>query len=303
MNKKVNHLVKSYLLPCYNYCKVPLYHFTVWVSNLKWTKFFIFLVLFALISGQIQQFFMKDIDNNWLKFLTFVFIMIFIGIKVLMNSKIKSDNIATQAINIAEKETLLRQLSEAEIKVMQAQIEPHFLFNTLSAIQYLMQSDIEKSDKMLENLIKYLRYALPNIRENKATNTLQEELIHIKSYLEIMKIRMGERLEVEYLIDNNLLSILIPSMILQPIVENSIYHGIEPSIEGGKIIISAHLIEDNKLMLMIKDSGIGLNDKNPGNGIALKNIKERLTMLYGNDAQLILSDNNGVEVKVIIPIK
>lgn len=280
--------------------------FAKWISSLSWGKFIVFIILTSIISTKFQELFISN-DNNWLNSLTGIFIFVSIAIKLLMTNKVKTDKKVDDALSLAEKETLLRQLSDAKVQVMQAQIEPHFLFNTLSSLQYLIESDPIKANKVLGSLIKYLRYALPQIRENKATSTIEKEIENISAYLSIMEIRMGDRLKYDFKIPSNLLFHSFPVMMLQPIVENAIKYGIEESIKGGSIHIEVKEI-DNNLYLSVIDTGAGLDTKkvmlNKGNGMALQNIKERLELLYGNNASFSMEPHRpqGVVVTISIPL-
>lgn len=282
--------------------------FAVWISGLSWGKFIFFIILFNMVShmflNQMSEGLLYKLFDN----VTSLFIFGAIGIKIFLKSKIKSEAQVKEAQLIAEKETLQRQLAEAKVQIMQAQIEPHFLFNTLSSLDYLILTDQEKASKMLLSLVTYLRYALPQIRENQSFNTLGKEIENIEAYLSIMEIRMGDRLKVNYYIDDSLKNIPFPSMTLQPIVENAIKYGIEESVEDGIINISAHHNADI-LEVCVSDTGPGLehsaNKNKKGNGISLKNIHDRLNMLYDNNASLIIMNNapKGVIVKVAIPLK
>lgn len=277
--------------------KNALDNFSQWISQLSWGKFIIFIILTALISNTFQEFVEMRLDNNWIHTLTAIFIFVSFGMKVLMNSKVKAEQ-------RAEKETLLRQLSEAKVQIMQAQIEPHFLFNTLSSLQYLIEKDPSKANQMLNYLVNYLRYAIPQIRENKAINNLGKEINNIKDYLNIMQIRIGERLSVEFQIPTQLEGMNFPSMMLQPIVENAIKYGIEESLNGGLIKIKAE-ITNSKLELHVIDTGEGFksNNSRSGNGMSLINIKERLNILYHGQAQLIIKPNepHGSIVTIQLP--
>lgn len=185
---------------------------------------------------------------------------------------------------------------------MQAQIEPHFLFNTLSSLQYLIEKDPIKANKMLTHLVNYLRYAIPQIRENKPINNLGKEINNIKAYLNIMQIRIGERLSVEFEVPSQLEELNFPSMMLQPIVENAIKYGIEESLNGGLIKIKAEIIS-NKLEVHVINIGDGFkNNQQKGNEPSLISIKERLNLLYHGQAQLIIRSNEPHGSIVIIQL-
>lgn len=180
-----------------------------------------------------------------------------------------------------------RILSQA--KILQAQIEPHFLFNTLAHVSALLRSDPPKAEALLEHLCAFLRSALSRSRAERGT--LGEELQLVRDYLEIVGIRLGARLRWSIDAEFALLSHEFPIMLLQPIVENAIRHGIEPKPGGGSIHVRARR-RDDKMLLQVCDSGVGLPAQlSPG--IGLDNIYRRLQAHYGNTARLCLHDNPG----------
>lgn len=292
------------ILEIINFTKEKFNLFTIWISNLSWGKFILFIIIITIISDNIQKIFWGEQDDNFLHALTALFILFSFCTKILMKSKVKAEEKAKDAIIQAENESLLRQLSEAKVQLLQAQIEPHFLFNTLSSLQFLIETDQKKANVMLSNLISYLRYIIPQTRDNNCFTTLGAEVKNIQSYLDIMKIRMGERLQTSFHIPQNLYILEFPVMMLQPIIENSIKYGIEEAINGGEIILNAQIIE-NFLYVSVSDTGEGINtNSKAGNGIALNNIKNRLNLFYGNEAELILQQNQpkGFIATIKIPL-
>ena len=201
----------------------------------------------------------------------------------------------------AHEETLKRISLEkeklnADLKLLQAQVEPHFLFNTLSNILSLLEHEPETGRQMLENLTQYLRTSL--IQSRKPANRLADEINMIQTYLDIYKIRMGKRLSYELDIPGNVRDIEIPPMILQPLVENAIKHGLEPKIEGGKIRISACRKED-MLTLEVSDTGMGIKEKSEA-GVGTGNIRKRLASLFNNRASLNFEDMTPSGLKAIV---
>jgi len=191
-----------------------------------------------------------------------------------------------------------KKAAEANLQLLQAQIEPHFLFNTLSNVLSLLDTDAEKGKSMLVDFIQYLRASLSKIREQKAT--LGQEMEMIQAYLNIFKVRMGDRLQYQIDMPENLKFNIFPPMLIQPLVENAIKHGLEPKIEGGKIFISGNAT-DGRLRLEVVDTGSGFKgEKNSGMG--LSNIRERLKSLYGNCGRLILEENQPTGVKATIEV-
>ncbi|MCD4721650.1 MAG: histidine kinase [Desulfobacula sp.] len=208
------------------------------------------------------------------------------------------------AFKLSAKDEKLKRLSlekeklNADLKLLQAQVEPHFLFNTLSNILSLIDSDTKKGKKMLENLTQYLRTSL--IQSRKPYNRLADEIYMIKTYLDIFKIRMGNRLSYGIDIPHDILKIQIPPMIIQPLVENAIKHGLEPKIDGGKIFLKA-FVKKNVLTIEVADTGMGIQEKS-ASGVGTGNIKKRLKALYGENASLYFEDIRPMGLKAIVEI-
>jgi sensor histidine kinase YesM len=204
---------------------------------------------------------------------------------------------------MAEEERIRRITSEkkaveTELQLLQAQIEPHFLFNTLSNILSLLETDPKKGQAMLIDLIQYLRTSLKKIREE--ITTIGKEMEMIKAYLNIFKVRMQDRLNYRIEIPDRLKEVPFPPMLIQPLVENAIKHGLEPKIEGGEILIRGE--EDGKVLrLAISDTGVGMY-KGGASGLGLSNIRERLKSLYGDKGRLILEENRPSGLKAVIEV-
>jgi signal transduction histidine kinase len=195
-----------------------------------------------------------------------------------------------------------KELTAAKLSLLHAQVEPHFLYNTLASAQYLTRTDPALADQMLGNLITYLRHSLP--RTDTSPSTLGEEVERAKAYLEILKIRMGERLQLSIEVPQNLLGIPFPAMMLQTLVENSIKHGLEPRTAGGTVWILAKE-SDGRVAVTVADDGEGFgNGKTQGTGIGLKNVRERLRLAYGNHASLQVVANfpSGVAATITVPV-
>jgi sensor histidine kinase YesM len=191
-----------------------------------------------------------------------------------------------------------KKATEAHLKLLQAQIEPHFLFNTLSNVLNLLDNDVEKGKSMLEDFTRYLRPSLSKIRGQ--TTRLGHEMEMIRAYLNIFKVRMGDRLQFSIDLPSNLEETPFPPMLIQPLVENAIKHGLEPKVEGGEIRIRAHL-NGNLLRVEISDTGTGFKgDRQDSLGIA--NVRYRLQSLYGNDGRLVLAQNQPGGVKATIEV-
>jgi len=173
---------------------------------------------------------------------------------------------------------------EAHLKLLQAQIEPHFLFNTLANVSSLIDSDPATAKQLLERLNDWLRIALVRARSDSAT--LGDELDMLENYLQILKIRFGERLRWHIEVPEEARLLSFPPMLLQPLVENAVRHGIEPKIGGGEIGIGA-TIDALVLRIEVSDSGVGLVREEAG-GAGLVNVRARLNSLFGNAGHLIL---------------
>ena len=237
--------------------------------------------------------------------LTMWFILLSIIIKISYKGKVQAEAKAAQATEVAESESLKRQVVEARMAAMQAQVEPHFLFNTLASIEHLIETDPPRAGKMQRNLIALLRASMPTMREANAQGTrdLGRELAMIRPYLEILKVRMEDRLQTEVRVSDGLLSAEFPPMMLQSLVENAIKHGLEPKADGGLLTVSAEIVHGN-LAVTVADTGLGFGKSaTAGTGIGLSNIRERLALLYGNKASLVLSEpaTGGTSVTITVP--
>lgn len=200
----------------------------------------------------------------------------------------------------AEREALERQVAEARLQALRAQVEPHFLFNTLGAVEHLITTDPPRAGEMQHHLIAFLRGAMPRMRGEAVT--LGEEMELCRNYLAIMKIRMEERLDYRIDLPAELSNAPFPPMMLQSVVENAIKHGLEPKAEGGSILISARAAA-GRLRVAVADSGMGFgNLGTSGTGIGLNNIRERLSGLFGERAALVISPNAPTGAQVVIEV-
>jgi sensor histidine kinase YesM len=178
---------------------------------------------------------------------------------------------------------------EANLKLLQAQIEPHFLFNTLANVGSLIDSDPVLAKKLLERLNDWLRVALVRARSEKAM--LGDELGLLENYLQILKIRFGERLRWSVDVPEEARLAVFPPMLLQPLVENAVRHGIEPKIGGGEIVIRAS-INDGVLRIEVSDTGVGLLGDEAG-GTGLSNVRSRMATLFGSAGRMTLESKVG----------
>ncbi len=199
-----------------------------------------------------------------------------------------------------------RRATEAQLRLLQAQIEPHFLFNTLANVQSLMDHDPPKAKQMLASFTDYLRASLSTLRGEHSA--VAQELDLAQSYLQLLQGRMEERLRFEIDADAEARAQPLPPLLLQPLVENAVVHGLEPSIEGGTVRVSAH-VDGQRLVLEVQDDGRGL-DASPrpgarrGNGLALGNIRQRLLARYGPGATLdVQATHPGTLARISIPLQ
>jgi signal transduction histidine kinase len=235
---------------------------------------------------------------------TFFFILASAILKITYKGRMQAEVKAAEATETAESEQLKRQVVEARMAAMQAQVEPHFLFNTLASIDHLIETDPPRASQMQKNLIALLRASMPTMRENHpAAHNLGREMAVIKPYLEILKVRMEDRLQTRIEVPDGLLSADFPSMMIQSLVENAIKHGLEPKAEGGLLTVRAE-INHGKLAVTVADTGLGFGKAaTAGTGIGLNNIRERLQLLYGNKASMTVAENtpSGTLVTLTVP--
>ncbi|WP_372392917.1 sensor histidine kinase [Xanthomonas sp. NCPPB 3582] len=200
-----------------------------------------------------------------------------------------------------EQSVMEKELAVARLNLLHAQVEPHFLYNTLASAQVLARTDPPRADIMIGHLIQYLRRSLPSADD--ATSTLGEELERTQAYLEILRIRMGARLALQVEVPYELRGLTLPSMMLQTLVENAIKHGLEPKPGGGTVWILARRLDD-QATLTVADDGQGFNTHSHGTGIGLKNLRERLQLIYAGQASFAIVSNfpSGVAATITLPL-
>ena len=193
-----------------------------------------------------------------------------------------------------------RHAGEARLKLLETQLEPHMLFNTLANLRALIGVDPQRAQHMLDHMIAYLRSTLDASRHT--THPLQSEFDRLRDYLELMAIRMGPRLSYELQLPQELAQRSVPTLLLQPVVENAIQHGLEPQVGGGTLTVNARQ-DGAGLLLEVIDSGRGLGSATPGSGFGLAQVRERLATLYGAAAEVVLvpAQPRGTRVSIRIP--
>jgi LytS/YehU family sensor histidine kinase len=264
------------------------WRFFDWVAVIEWRQLIISW-LFALVGCSMLQ---TPEPAMW-------FIFISAAVKVLAGGKRKAELDAAAAGRQADLANMERKLTEAQMATLQAQVEPHFLFNTLALIGQLIETDPPEAARIHAHLIDYLRATLPQMRAGGGTLGKQLELA--RAYLAIMQARMKERLTVKFEVPDFLGSAPFPPMMLLILIENSIKHGLEPKIEGGRIEIRAKVVHAT-LHVDVRDNGIGFN-LHADEGVGLANIRERLRLLYGSSAELVIEapPEGGALTSVRIP--
>ena len=186
-----------------------------------------------------------------------------------------------------ERSELERQALDARFRLLQAQVEPHFLFNTLANVQALVDTGAPQASQVLKSLVEYLRAAVPRLHE--PATTLGQELQLVRSYLELMHMRMPDRLQFTLSVDDAAAALQCPPMTLLTLVENAVRHGIDPSEQGGRIDIEARAHAD-RCTLRVRDTGVGLRSSSKGLGTGLAALRERMQLTFGDAAALRLSE-------------
>jgi sensor histidine kinase YesM len=266
------------------------WHFFDWLAQVEWRKLAIIWLLLLILSASLFHI------NQQL----WGFILATFGLKVLAGGKRKAELEARSAESHADEESIERRVVEARMAALQAQVEPHFLFNTLALIGQLIETDPPQAARIHQNLIDYLRATLPQMRA-KGSGTLGRQIEMSRAYLAIMQARMRSRLAVSIDVPEDMLSATFPVMMLQILIENAIKHGLEPKIDGGRIDIRAS-VDGQMLQVDVIDDGIGFNAF-AGDGLGLANVRERLRIQYGNRAQLVIEAplTGGTRASIRVP--
>jgi sensor histidine kinase YesM len=235
-----------------------------------------------------------------------IFFMLTLGLVIAARGWAKYSKqalVASKAqLDVAERD---RQLVRSELTILRAQIEPHFLWNTLAHVQYLTKKRPEDAERMTGLLIRFLRTAVP--KNQGDMTTLGSELEAVDAYMEIMKIRMGARLTSTVEMEQSLDEVPFPPLLIQTLVENAIKHGLEPKVGPVTLSVTAKSNpEDGRISIEVIDNGVGLQNAPPskGSGIGLKSVRERLQLLYGSKAELQLSStqDGGVSARIQLPL-
>ena len=201
----------------------------------------------------------------------------------------------------AERDALAhdKALAEAELRVLQAQVEPHFLFNTLANVIALVRSHPDRAARLLEQLTALLRTSLSRTR--RADGTLGDELAVVRAYLDIQAQRMGARMTYDVAVESGLEMVRVPPLLVQPLVENAVLHGIEPSASGGRVLVSAERF-DGAVRIRVTDDGVGMNPGAAGHGVGIANVRKRLRSSFGPSGTVALFETPGGGVSAVLRI-
>ena len=237
------------------------------------------------------------LGSDWVHFLLLGLIIAGAWLYVLA----EADHVAALEQCAVDSARMDQQTAEAQLQVLEAQIEPHFLFNTLANVKRLYDTDRASGARMLRNLKEYLAVALPQMRETRST--LGREVAHATAYLNIQQVRMGRRLAFAVEMPERLRTVPMPPLMLLTLVENAIKHGVGPSPNGGRIDLRAS-IDDDRLLVEVADTGLGFT-KSAGGGTGLANLRARLAGHFGGAASLSLALNSprGLIATIVLPYK
>ncbi|MEO7493536.1 MAG: histidine kinase [Massilia sp.] len=278
-------------------------------SILCWQAFAVAMFAGITAMGLLCQWYLPDaemrmdfLDSHKTAYVAFVFML-----AGLLPEEIRADLARRARQNLAQEtarrlaETQKRQVLEARLSALQAQIEPHFLYNTLANAMALIDQDGPAAQSLLAHLIRFLRAAVPDLRSNHTS--LGQELERAQAYLEIMKIRLGERLQFHIDASEQARACVIPPLSVMTLIENAIEHGIGPLSAGGQLRVDAVCL-DGRLRIEVSDNGVGFQAEG-GDGVGLANLSERLAVLYGEAAELAVSHGarGGIVARISLPLE
>lgn len=270
---------------------------------------FLILILGLIVTQTLQPGWWKvlDVKGSMLGIvLPFLFLLFFYP-RLMHALRAREDAAVARALQAeAAGERLARQTTETELRLLQAQVEPHFLYNTLANLRYLVQKDQAAALRMTDALIEYLRTSVPDIRSLRVP--LGREIDHAGHYLVIMQIRMGDRLAFSIDVPEALRAIEVPPILVLTLVENAIKHGIAPGVEGGTVAVRAAAAGDD-VEIEVTDTGVGLDARRTSEsaaastGIGLANLRSRLAIAYGRPIEVTLEPNlpRGARARIRLP--
>ncbi len=243
----------------------------------------------------------SDVVNQVLLFNLFVTVIV-VGLMMIyeqMRSRLEStlEQLKQKEVN---EQRLLRLKTQAELASLQARINPHFLFNSLNSIASLVSVNPRKAEAAVEMLSRLLRFSLRS--SERRVVQLAQEFEVVRTYLDLEKIRQGDRITYELSIQGDVSMVCLPGMLLQPLVENSIKHGLGPKVLGGHIRVSAS-VENGRCRVIVEDNGVGFAKTSRDGGIGLANIKERLNLYFAGRCTLELYNREGAVVDITFPVE
>ena len=248
--------------------------------------------------------FQQSIEKKWMTIITFGCIIgLLFSVPAALMGAIRHRHYKQYTARLerdAQEHRAARELSESRLRLLHAQIEPHFLFNTLGAVQQLAEKGAPEAARLTAILIAFLRASLAEMRSE--TVSLEADFALIKAYLDVMKVRLGARLDYTLDLPDSLAHVNMPSMMLLTLVENAIKHGIEPALRGGHISVTGAM-QGTSVVLSVSDTGPGLGNE-PGAGEGVANVRARLMLLYGDKAALSVVDGaeGGVVAAIMLPL-
>jgi sensor histidine kinase YesM len=212
--------------------------------------------------------------------------------------RVTSEKLSREQI---EKQQAINLKTAAELEALKAKVNPHFFFNTLNSIAGLIPTDPQKAEILVEKFSSLFRY--PFVESGNEFIALSKELEFIRMLLEVEKIRFGNRLNYEVYIDPELKDVAIPPMLIQPLIENSLKHGISPLKDGGSVTVRCEKSAKDRFEIVVRDTGKGFDNPSTGNGFGIRSIQERLDIIYGDRHDFSITSENGTTVIIGLPIK
>jgi signal transduction histidine kinase len=242
------------------------------------------------------------VSAEWISFGPFLYFVLPI-IPVALLCVIGFNQSWWQIFLLERREHQARELAaRAQLEALRAQINPHFLFNSLNSIAQLISTEPERAEECVERLAEIFRYLLQS--ENRSFVTLEDELDIADAYLDIERARFGERLEVDFVVDEAVRHHVVPTLILQPLIENAVRHGVSQKVGGGKVSIEAQL-QDGDLRVVVRDTGVGMKsgiDAALSRGVGLRNVYDRLVQLYGESYAPRIDSTPGAGTTVTVRV-
>jgi histidine kinase/histidine kinase/DNA gyrase B/HSP90-like ATPase len=247
---------------------------------------FAVLALYTVINPE-PPFWQNEMRRNGFMMMNMTGLLFGPWIAVAALFRERDETVRSQAVSFElERSELERQALDSRLRLLQAQVEPHFLFNTLANVRELVDAGSPQASSVLDSLIAYLRAAVPRLQET--ATTLEQELQLVRAYLELMHMRMPDRLQFAIEADEAALALRCPPTTLLTLVENAVRHGIDPSEQGGRIDIRVR-VQDGRCLAEVIDTGVGLQSAGDGLGTGLSSLRERLQLFFGGDAKVNLA--------------